>query len=239
VRVSSLFVVLAFLASLFTASPAFAQAQSAESKYWGVGFSFTPKWTASMFFQELMITEGEPPLEGDEFSFGVVRGSKLGGDWGVSYIRQRIKNGSTTVNTESDSGTGYSFQGTNTQVFENVYWEGVEVHVFVPVATFKSRVQVGFNVGGGVGVPRGTIHETVDATFTNIPPVGPPQTTVTHEERSDPAEEVLLKIQPLAKVEAQGAFIVAQGLKVKVSVGMNMPSAVSFRIGAIYLIGAK
>jgi hypothetical protein len=100
-------------------------------------------------------------------------------------------------------------------------------------------VQVGFNVAGGFGVPRGTIHETVDTTYTFIPPVGPPQTTVDHDEFTSPADEVLLKIQPMGKVEAQGSFIVARGLKVKVSFGMNMPAATSFRIGAVYLIGAR
>ena len=237
VRVSDLFA-FAILVSLVTATPAFAQAKD-QPKHWGVGFSFTPQWTANTLFQELLLKGEDPPVEGDEFSFGVVRGSVLGGDWSVSYVRQRIKDGFTSTITESETGADYSYSSTSTFTYEGVYFDGVEVNVFVPVKTFKNRVQVGFSVGGGVGFPRGTIHEVVDSTNTFPGFNGQPITTTNHDEFTDPAEDVLLPIQPLGKVEAMGAFIVAPGLKVKVSFGMSMPSATAFRIGAVYLISAR
>ena len=45
--------------------------------------------------------------------------------------------------------------------------------------------------------------------------------------------------QPLGKVEGQAAFILAPSVKVKVGGGFNMPSAVCFRVGVVFLIGAK
>ncbi len=45
--------------------------------------------------------------------------------------------------------------------------------------------------------------------------------------------------QPLGKVEGQAAFILAPSVKVKVGGGFNMPSAACFRVGVVFLIGAK
>lgn len=55
----------------------------------------------------------------------------------------------------------------------------------------------------------------------------------------EPATDVLFPVVPLIKVEAAGAVILAPGLKVRVSGGMNYPSKAAFSIGAVYLIGAR
>ena len=43
----------------------------------------------------------------------------------------------------------------------------------------------------------------------------------------------------LIKVEVQGAIIVTPQFKIKLAGGMNAPSAAAFRVGFVYLIGAK
>jgi hypothetical protein len=72
-----------------------------------------------------------------------------------------------------------------------------------------------------------------------IPP--PPRTTteVFGDIFSSPADETLYPVVPLLKLEAQGAILVAPGLKLKVSGGLNSPSQAAFRIGVTYLIGAQ
>jgi len=122
---------------------------------------------------------------------------------------------------------------------QKVFLQGVEVYAFIPFVTIKNRVQIGINVGGGVASVKGTIHQTRDTTNTFFPPTGPPQVSTQHEEETLPANEVFLSLEPLGKVEAMAAFIIVPGLKAKISAGFNMPSAIAFRIGAVYLIGAK
>jgi hypothetical protein len=239
VRSVRLIVLLAVVAGLANPISALAQTPDAQTKHWGVGFSFTPQWKANEFFQELFITEGEPAVEGTEFSFGVVRGSRLGGDWGVSYVRKPIKDGHSMTFTDSGTEEGFSWTETRTTVFQKVYYEGFEVHMFVPVANIKDRVQIGFNVAGGIGFTKGDIREVYEYTSISTFPGFPPITQTDRYDETLPAEEVILKYLPFGKAEAQVSFIVAGGFKVKASFGLNIPSAFAFRIGAVYLIGAK
>jgi len=229
--VLSCFILLAGVA------PAFAQEQ--KPKYWGVEFSYTPTWKADRTMQDMLYIEGDPLLEGTEFTFGVARGSALGGNWGVSYVRKSINDGSTVTFSEQQSGPNFAFSSTETSVMQKVFLQGVEVYTFIPFVNIKNRVQIGVNVGGGIASVKGTIHQTRDTSNTFIPSVGPPQTTFEHEEETLPASEVILSLQPLGRVEAMAAFIIVPGLKAKISAGFNMPSAIAFRIGAVYLIGAK
>jgi hypothetical protein len=115
----------------------------------------------------------------------------------------------------------------------------VEVHKFIPFANIKNRVQIGLNIAGGVGFPKGNVFQVYDSTTTTTNPGFPPNTFHQHEEMTQPAKDAILSIQPLGKVEAQGSFIVARGLKINVSGGLNLPSVAAVRIGAVYLIGAK
>jgi hypothetical protein len=52
------------------------------------------------------------------------------------------------------------------------------------------------------------------------------------------AKDEWLAIFPLAKLEAEGAVILAPGLKVKIAGGLNFPS-LGARVGVVYLIGAN
>jgi hypothetical protein len=224
-----------FLSMLVTiALPGMAAAQ--DRSYWGVGVSFVPAWTATPRVQAFLI-DGDGTLQGSEFSVGMVRGSTRGGDWGVSFVRKPFKEGMTFVESSSDCFTPTQCFGfTQTQVFHDSYVNGFEAHGSFSFVTIKNLVQVGMNVGGGVGRVRGTVEETYEFTSTH-PQTGqplPPERDVTVR----PADEVLYKLMPLFKLEAQGAVILTPALKVKVAGGLNLPGT-SFRVSAVYLIGAR
>jgi hypothetical protein len=210
------------------AIPSVALAQATDSK-WGVSVSFTPSWKALSDLQREHFIEGEGTIEGTEFTIGLVRGSTLGGDWGVSFVHKPIKDVTFSESTQDCQPQFGCTTSTMTQTLRDVLLKGVEYHWSKPFATFADRVQVGLNVGGGVAFVSGTIDTTFDL-------INPPPFPVFHQEFSDPASDTLWPVYPLIKVEAQGAVIVAPGLKVKVAGGFNYPSA-SLRIGVVYLIG--
>jgi hypothetical protein len=237
----------ALLVVIVTATPTIARAQSAEESHWGLTASFTPTWTAHDKFRETLLNfEGTGTVEGSEFTIGVVRGRSLGGDWGVSFVHKPLKDGSGTVLTEE------SFS--ESRVAQNVLFKGVEAHWFIPFATIRDRVQIGLNVGGGAGFVEGNILQTQISAFSvpsglpnfaeqvcSVYPPGTCRLTAAGLEITElrPAEDVMYSVTPLIKLELAGAVIVAPGLKVRVSGGLNMPSTSSFRVAVVYLIGAK
>ncbi len=229
--------VLCFLTLLFGSIPAVAVAQLSEDSHWGVSASVTPTWKSHERLLELLFgLDGEGEIEGSEFTVGLVRGSMRGGEWGVSFVRKPFKNGGTLVEGgEPDCFENFCSSHTSTKVMQDVALRGIEFHSFIPFVTIADRVQIGVNVGGGIGFPEGTIIETEQSTFSD-PLFGSDTNTDTFV---SPANEVMYKYVPLAKAEVQGAIIVAPGLKIKISGGLNLPSSTSFRIGVVYLIGAN
>ena len=218
---------------LFVTLPAPLFAQDGRSKHWGGSVFFGPQWKITESLRPIVV-EGEGPIEGDEFTVGVVRGSRLGGEWGASFIRKKIKD--TTIVDESGE---QCFEGggcnssSETFVLKAVRLEGVEFHWFVPFVTIAERVQIGVNAAVGVVNVKGTIDETFVSTFTFN---NQTQTNTQFEERA--AKDVLWPIYPIGKVEAAVSVTAAPGLKVRVTGGFNFPG-VGMRIGAVYLIGAR
>jgi hypothetical protein len=230
---------LAVLILTAGAAPVFAQAGAEPPASWGALVSFTPTWKASSTFQEIFLAEGEGTVEGSDFTIGLARGRTLGGHWSIAYTRKTIKNGTTIAFEESGSENNSSFSYSETLVFNDVYYDGIEAFVFIPFATIKNRVQIGLNVGGGAGFPKGTIERTQVNSFTFTPPTGPPQTQTDTDIETGPAKDYIFAIQPLGRVEILGAVILAPGLKVFFGGGLNLPSTAAFSVGAVYLIGAK
>jgi hypothetical protein len=217
--------------------PSPAAAQQSDSSHWGVGVSFTPQWKSIETMQRLLLVEGDQRNDGSEVSFGLVRGSTRGGDWGISFVHKPFKD-TTIVDVESGCDNGSCSSSTATTTFQDVRLRGLEFHGFFALATIANRVQIGLNVAGGFATVEGTITETFESIFSFTRPDGEIETFVNTDTRTAPAREVLYEIQPLGKIEVQGAVIVAPGLKVKVGGGFNYPGT-GFRIGAVYLIGAR
>jgi hypothetical protein len=221
--------------ALLAAAPASAQ----DTSHWGASVSFTPLWKAHDKLQETLWAEGEGTLEGSEFTVGFVRGSTRGGDWGVSYVRKPVKDGTTIVDVFESIDDFAQSRTTRTLVFRDVYLQGVEFHGFIPFVTIKDRVQIGLNLAGGIATVKGTIDETIENFVQFRLPNGQVTTNAFTSFDSSPAKEQVNEYQPLGKVEGQAAFILAPWMKLKVGAGFNMPSAVAFRVGATFLIGAK
>lgn len=218
-----------------------AEAQGTESR-WGVQVSFVPSWKGNDSISEGLQWAPEGLRhEGSEFLVGFVKGTPLGGDWGVSYVRKTIKDSMTTESfTDSfcPTPTNCVTQVQEfTQEMRDVVVDGVEAHVFLPFARFADRVQLGVNVGGGVGFSSGTVRSTDTLRTTTTNP--PATTTQVFEDEQEAAGEVIGKNVVLLKAEFQAAFIVAPGLKIRAAVGLNAPSVAAFRIGVSYLFGAR
>ena len=172
---------------------------------------------------------------------GVARGSHRGGYWSLSYVRKPFKNASIALNEKecfSGGGSSTCTDITTTKRLDNVFLKGVDISFFVPVVTFKNRIQVGIHAGGGVGFPEGTIvtsqKGTYTSTFNN-------QTNVQtiDETEEEPATEVIFALVPLVRVEAAGAILLAPGLKVRVAGGLNYPSKKAFSVAVVYLFGVN
>jgi hypothetical protein len=231
----------------------------AQDSHWGVSVSASPQWTITQRFRDLLSDEDETVnIEGGEFAIGLVRGSSLGGDVSFNYVRKPWKDG---LGFASD-GTDCFNPGPNQpqiclrdreqNLFEQVMLNGFEVNWFYAprFGRIKNRVQIGLNVGGGIGKFKGTIHKVEDRqepVFTPGPPPtrdnpnpggGTTRIVNVHEEERNPVEDELLSVFPMAKIELMGAVIGTPAVKIKVAGGLNFPGT-GFRVLGVYLFGAR
>lgn len=187
---------------------------AAQDSYWGVAADFTPRWRSLDQLDALYDAE-EWDIEGKTFRIGFVRGRTMSGDWGVSYVRETIEQGSGIVR----DGTPFFFA-------DNVVLNGVEVNKFAPFTTIRDRAQIGLIVGGGVASIRGTavslLGEAVDV-----------------KEVYGLGGDADVKVHPLFRLEVAGAAIIAPGFKLRVSGGFHWPGTARFTIGGVYLIGER
>jgi hypothetical protein len=258
-------VVAAVSALCLVAAPAFAQtspptaaaakaAQKAAStpsndkaSHWGIIFSATPEWHLPKNITDTLAGDGgSMAVVGSQFTIGIVHGRAMGGDWGVTFVHQPVKNGSRGSDTDSECGFANGplpngcFNTGGGAVTQNVVMDGVQVHKFIPFATIKRRVQLGLDIAGGVGKLSGTLVKT-SSDVTNVvvnqktgAKTGILTTTVTTENVKD---EVLGTV-PLGRITAVGAFIVTRAIKVRWEGGVIIPGAGVASIGVTYLFGA-
>jgi hypothetical protein len=167
-------------------------------------------------------------LKGTEFRVGFVRGSILGGDWGVSFVQKRIGDDFEVSRPRaSECATcGVSFGLPDASI------RGVEFHRFASFGTIKERVQIGMNFAGGIGSLKGTVQVTsVSRTGTIV------QRVEAAELFAPWGQE--LSIVPLAKVELAVAAIVGPDVKVRVSGGFDFPGYDRVNIAVVYFFGAR
>lgn len=209
------------------ATPAFGQ-----ESHWGVTASLSPtaKAADSFFKTNLINFEGEGEVRSAEWTIGLVRGSRNGGDWGVSLVQKSFEDGSSSLYADTSCFGDTCSTFTETRTMRDVRFKGVEFHWSPAFVTIKDRVQIGMNIGGGVAQVSGIVHELQVSETPGFPPF------VSDEDR--PASEVLYATQPLVKIEAQGSVLIAPGLKVRVAGGFNAPGY-GLRIAAVYLFGAR
>jgi hypothetical protein len=166
-------------------------------------------------------------FKGSELRIGFVRGSILGGDWGVSLVHKTVSDDSNIARLSSQcTGCGSFFTASG------VTFTGAEIHRFVPFGTIKQRVQIGMNFAGGVAELKGALHEaTVSRTGSVSQDV--PASTLFIVSGHD------VKTVPLAKIEFAVAGILGPDLKIRASGGVDFPGYDKFSITLVYLFGAR
>ena len=226
---------LALMCFLFLPSTSLAQNQT----HWGVAAAFTPQWKVPSQLEELF--DGTVDLKGTDFAIGIVRGRHQGGDWGLSFIHKRMKDGSRVEKFEERCEfTNGCFLDGSSFVTHGVAVNGVELHKYIPFATIRQRVQIGMNFAGGVGSFSGELEEhTFEAVL--LPPgrfPGPGQSIETRE--SQPASELLgTSILPLVKVQIALGFIVTPSFKIRVQGGLDLPGYELFSVTGVVFFGAR
>ena len=199
-------VLVSLLAVPFLLAPTTVMGQARES-HWGVTASFVPQWKAiPELYEVLWDVDFEP--DGNEFRIGIVRGSDLGGDWSVSFVRNTIKKEREFDDTFLlDFVTPPVRVGTFYVVEKDPEIIGVKYERFTPFVTIRDRVQIGLTYGGGIGALRGTVEERVFNVEFDFDPV-------TFEEMVSVTETVTqtevkdfykLDFVPLGSVEAAAA----------------------------------
>jgi hypothetical protein len=199
-------------------SPAAAQLDDTS---WGITVGFSPQWSIPGDLLANLFDATRLDVKGPEFRLGVIRGTTLGGEWGVSVIHKRLSKESTL-----------EIEGSNsvlTVVTNDAEMLGVEVHRFFPFARPGNKVQIGVNLGGGVAQLRGFVTGAyVAGTSTNF--------TLPFPDAFDVAGRQIDYL-PLGRAELAVAVLAGERAKVRVSGGFNMPGFQVVSVSFSYLLG--
>jgi hypothetical protein len=211
-------VVICAVASVLLA-PSRAAAQIDDTS-WGITAGVSPQWSMPGEWLAGLFDATTVDVKGPEFRLGVIRGTTLGGEWGVSLIHKRLSKESTI-----------EVEGSNdllTVVADDAELIGVEVHRFFPFAR-AGRVQIGVNLGGGIAQLRGFVTgRQIGATTTDFTLPFPDAFAVVDRE---------IDWMPVGRAELAAAVLAGERLKVRVSGGFNMPGFQVVSVSFSYLLG--
>jgi len=236
--------VLMMFAGLVFASPAAAQGDT----HWGITGSFVPRWEFLDFLEDSM--EREVDMHGDDYSFGVIRGRQLGGEWGASFVRRRIADDSIVVQQEglkcvSRTGLPDACARGTLHRTQGAAMTGVQFHGFFPLGTIARRVQIGAVLTGGVARLRGRAEEVKEhLQVTRNPVTGATTVSVTSESTTVEARQIfddsrIEEYIPIGGAEGAVAVLAAPGLKLRVSAGVSFPGFHTINVTAQYLFGGQ
>ncbi len=232
-----------------------AEAQTDRSR-WGAAATVVPVWSiptgssplAKLAEAVVEASDFGVDVEGVDFRIGVVRGRMRAGEWGVSFVRRTMKDGSTQGGFEEsceqvNQAGEVCFKFGDRYIYQDVRMNGIEVNKFIPVVAIKERLQIGVDLAGGVGVLKGTAElQTPRNEF--VPILNPQgqfigQTFVTTIDSTIVDAKTLMVFDPtlLGRVEFAVAGIVSPRLRVRFSVGMNFPGSHVASVGASYFFG--
>jgi hypothetical protein len=231
-----------FTAALIGLALAPSAAHAQDISGWGSIVSVTPQWQVPTQLEQLF--DGTVGVSGTDFSIGIARGRASSGDWGVSYVRKHVNDGSHVDDLSTDCGsfTNGCFVSGEAVFTRGVSLNGVEVHKFVPFATFARRVQIGMNFAGGIGAFRGTLekHSFSSDTAAFDPRTGRPSGKQNETVTNEPASELIsLSVVPLAKVQLAVSGIITPAIKIRVQGGLDLPGYEFVSVVAAVFFGGK
>jgi hypothetical protein len=183
-------------------------------KHWGITGTIAP-WQAGERFKALYDAR-TLDLRGQDLRIGVTRGSTLGNEWALLFVRRRI----------SEDATLGVFGG-ETYVFRpGVRLTGFMAEAFGALATIGNTAQIGAVVGGGVAQAEGFARRTSGL------PDAPAADVLTLFARTVP-------FQLLVRAELAVAFRLAPGAKLRFSGGFDWPGTTFVGVTAMYFFGGR
>ncbi len=199
--------------------PAAASAQIDDTS-WGITAGMSPLWSVPSDLLARAFDATRLDVKGPEFRVGVIRGTTMGGEWGVSLIHKRLSKESTFELTGSRDRV--------TVVADDAELLGVEAHKFIPFAR-PGKVQVGVLLGGGVAQLRGFVTGAYVGTTTTRFTLPFPEAFLVADRE--------IQWLPLGRAELAAAALVGERFKVRVSGGFNMPGFQVVSVSLSYLLG--
>jgi hypothetical protein len=240
-------VILALAGTLAAEAEAQPPSPSLQSTHWGIAGSFVPQWEFLDFVEDSM--DRSIDMSGRDVQIGIIRGRQLGGDWGASYIRRRVDDGSTlleeTTKCVARPGQADICARGTIQRTRGVSLTGLQFHRFFAVGTIARRVQIGAVVSGGFGRLRGRAEQTQEHLQVTVNPAnGQTAIGIASETETIDAREIfdhlpINEYMPMGGVEGALAILVAPGVKLRFSAGANFPGVHRFGVTAQYLFGAR
>lgn len=211
--------VLVLSCATLLAMPSRAHAQIDDTS-WGITAGVSPQWSVPGDALAGLFDATRLDVKGPEFRLGVIRGTTLGGEWGISLIHKRLSKEST-IEVEGA-------QDALTVVADDAELIGVEVHRFFPFAR-AGRVQIGANLGGGVAQLRGFVTGIYTGpTSSSFTLPFPDAFAVTGRQ---------IDWLPVGRAELAAAVAIGERAKVRVSGGFNMPGLQVVSLSFSYLLG--
>jgi hypothetical protein len=187
---------------------------SSRERHWGLTGSIAP-WQAGDQFKALYDARALD-LAGRDLRIGVTRGSSLGNEWALLFVKRRI-----------DEGATLGVFGGETYVFRpGVELTGFMGEAYGALVTIKRRAQIGGVVAGGLARAKGFARRTSGL------PDAPIADVLTLFARTVP-------FQLLARAELAVAFRLAPGAKLRFSGGFDWPGTTVVGVTMMYFFGDR
>lgn len=213
-------------------------AEAQDASHWGVVVTLSPAWSVPSAVGKNL--GGTIDLKGSDFAIGIAHGRERSGDWGVSFVRKQVKDGSRVEDIESVCGFANGcFVSGDSRRYTATTMTGVEVHKYISFVTIADRAQIGMNFAGGVASVSGTQEKHLfDADTFGFDRTGNAFGRQLETVTLEPADFGVSTF-PLLKIQLAAAALVTPALKIRVAGGLNVPGTELFSITGIYLFGAR